>query len=158
MSFYAFAGYEGGFFITPQVILTDCSDLEYEYRFAGLVTRVSSDYAHAHIEFDSNHKPKMQGVPINNHTIEEYLKVLEIGNDGWYAIMLSEKHMLYTDAQAEARKQSGLKPYDFPQEVEYWYFWYVKEDADYYYCIRFNTEVFSEEEAESIAKSVRIKK
>lgn len=150
-------GYGYGFLIMPEVIHSLNSDSPFEYLFAGLITRVPSNYGFAHIEFDSDHKPKMQGVPIDNHTAEEYLRVLEIGNDGWYAIMLREKHELYTDEMVEARKQQGLASFDYPQEVEYWYFWYVKEDADYYYCIRLNAEVFSEAEAESIAKSVRIK-
>ncbi|MBR1860831.1 MAG: hypothetical protein IJ796_03065 [Lachnospiraceae bacterium] len=117
----------------PEITLPD------EWKASGCITSVPvSAELYRNIEFDDSGAPMGNPEITDNHTSSEFIKSAgceELG-EGWYYILTLQKHDLTGD---------------------YWVFLFVNRDSDVYYELSLSAECFSEEEAEEIAGSVRLK-
>ena len=156
-NFYDNLGWMGGALILPRVHWEEKSEyIPVEWRYSGLISRIPA--ANTDITF-ADGLPDLSGVPIQNHTDEEYIGVigLERSANQWPAILLKEAHDLYTHPEIEEVKQQGKYTDDMKLTADYWYFWFVKEGEDIYYVLSLSADEFSQEEAERIAGTVVIK-
>ena len=71
--------------------------------------------------------------------------------------MLKETHDLYTASEMAELEEKGIDIDKLEVESSYWSFYFVKKGADMCYHLTLSTKVFSQEEAEQIADTVRIK-
>ena len=117
----------------PEITLPD------EWKASDCITSVPvSAELYRNIEFDDSGAPMGNPEITDNHTSSEFIKSAgceELG-EGWYYILTLQKHDLTGD---------------------YWVFLFVNRDSDVYYELSLSAECFSEEEAEEIAGSVRLK-
>ena len=103
--------------------------------------------------------PDLGGIPMQNHTISEYIDVigLERSTNQWPAIMLKEEHDLYTAAEIAELENKGIDMSSLDLTSEYWTFYFVKEGEPTYYILSLTTKSFTKEEAINIAEGVAIK-
>lgn len=150
-------GYMGGFVILPRVYQRNNEDgTPVDWQYTGIISRIPAE--NTDITFRDG-IPNNMGVPVDNHTTQEYIGVigLERSTNQWPAIMLKESNDLYTHAQIEEMKQKGVNIDDRDLTHDYWCFWFVKEGEDTYYVLKLSAKEFTENEATNIALSVAIK-
>lgn len=106
---------------------------------------------YVHVSFDESGAPTEDSGIIENHTESENIRIYECENldEGWYCIESYKKHDLYTAAQL-AEGVTG------DETSDYYVFLFVKEDADVYYELTLSAKCFSLEDAEKIARSIKI--
>ena len=155
-------GFMGGQRILPMVYEVEKTDFgnyaPEDWMSAGLVeripmTRVEVSYKNGLPEFNGSH------LPIENHTSPEKIKIRKPAGDtgSWPAFMLKETHDLYTASEMAELEEKGIDIDKLEVESSYWSFYFVKKGADMCYHLTLSTKVFSQEEAEQIADTVRIK-
>ena len=151
-------GWQGGSLILPGSydIAAGFDSAPSEWIYSGLISRIPADNTGVTYQ---NGIPDLSGVPMNNHTDAEYIKVigLERSNMQWPAIMLKESHDLYTASQLSEMKDEGIDLTGKELTSDYWSFWFVKEGEDTYYLLTLSAKEFTQEEAEEIARTVSIK-
>lgn len=151
-------GWQGGSLILPGSydIAAGFDSAPSEWIYSGLISRIPADNTGVTYQ---NGIPDLSGIPMNNHTDAEYIKVigLERSNMQWPAIMLKESHDLYTASQLSEMKDEGIDLTGKELTSDYWSFWFVKEGEDTYYLLTLSAKEFTQEEAEEIARTVSIK-
>ena len=151
-------GWQGGALILPRSydIAAEFDSAPSEWIYSGLISRMPADNTGVTYK---NGIPDMSGIPMNNHTYAEYIKVigLERSNMQWPAIMLKENHDLYTASDMSRLSASGIDTEAMDLTSDYWSFWFVKEGEDTYYLLTLSAKEFTQEEAEEIASTVSIK-
>ena len=151
-------GWQGGALILPRSydIATEFDSAPSEWIYSGLISRMPADNTGVTYK---NGIPDLSGIPMNNHTYAEYIKVigLERSNMQWPAIMLKENHDLYTASDMSRLSASGIDTEAMDLTSDYWSFWFVKEGEDTYYLLTLSAKEFTQEEAEEIARTVSIK-
>lgn len=151
-------GWQGGALILPKSydMLEEFDSAPFEWIYSGLVSRIPADSTGVTYQ---NGIPDLSGIPMNNHTDAEYIKVigLERSNMQWPAIMLKESHDLYTASDMSKLSSSGIDTETMDLVSDYWSFWFVKEGEDTYYILTLSAKEFSEKEAIDIALGVTIK-
>ena len=149
-------GWMGGALILPKSYWEASSETApIEWQYSGVISRIPA--ANVNITF-TNGLPNHSGIPIDNHTVEEYIGVigLERSTNQWPAIMLKESHDLYTQSEIEDMKQKGIDTDNMMLTADYWNFWFVKEGEATYYILTLSAKEFSQDEAERIARTVSI--
>jgi len=151
-------GWQGGALILPRSydIAAGFDSAPSEWIYSGLISRMPADNTGVTYK---NGIPDLSGIPMNNHTDAEYIKVigLERSNMQWPAIMLKESHDLYTASDMSRLSASGIDTEAMDLTSDYWSFWFVKEGEDTYYLLTLSVKEFTQEEAEEIASTVSIK-
>lgn len=151
-------GWQGGALILPRSydIAAGFDSAPSEWIYSGLISRMPADNTGVTYK---NGIPDLSGIPMNNHTDAEYIKVigLERSNMQWPAIMLKENHDLYTASDMSRLSASGIDTEAMDLTSDYWSFWFVKEGEDTYYLLTLSAKDFTQEEAEEIASTVSIK-
>ena len=151
-------GWQGGALILPRSydIAAGFDSAPSEWIYSGLISRMPADNTGVTYK---NGIPDLSGIPMNNHTDAEYIKVigLERSNMQWPAIMLKESHDLYTASDMSRLSASGIDTESMDLTSDYWSFWFVKEGEDTYYLLTLSVKEFTQEEAEEIASTVSIK-
>ena len=151
-------GWQGGALILPRSydIAAGFDSAPSEWIYSGLISRMPADNTGVTYK---NGIPDLSGIPMNNHTYAEYIKVigLERSNMQWPAIMLKENHDLYTASDMSRLSASGIDTEAMDLTSDYWSFWFVKEGEDTYYLLTLSAKDFTQEEAEKIAGTVSIK-
>ena len=151
-------GWQGGALILPRSydIAAGFDSAPSEWIYSGLISRMPADNTGVTYK---NGIPDLSGIPMNNHTYAEYIKVigLERSNMQWPAIMLKESHDLYTASDMSRLSASGIDTEAMDLTSDYWSFWFVKEGEDTYYLLTLSAKEFTQEEAEEIARTVSIK-
>ena len=151
-------GWQGGALILPKSydIAAGFDSAPSEWIYSGLISRMPADNTGVTYK---NGIPDLSGIPMNNHTDAEYIKVigLERSNMQWPAIMLKENHDLYTASDMSRLSASGIDTEAMDLTSDYWSFWFVKEGEDTYYLLTLSAKEFTQEEAEEIASTVSIK-
>ena len=151
-------GWQGGALILPRSydIAAEFDSAPSEWIYSGLISRMPADNTGVTYK---NGIPDLSGIPMNNHTDAEYIKVigLERSNMQWPAIMLKENHDLYTASDMSRLSASGIDTEAMDLTSDYWSFWFVKEGEDTYYLLTLSAKEFTQEEAEEIARTVSIK-
>lgn len=151
-------GWQGGALILPRSydIAAEFDSAPSEWIYSGLISRMPADNTGVTYK---NGIPDLSGIPMNNHTYAEYIKVigLERSNMQWPAIMLKESHDLYTASDMSRLSASGIDTEAMDLTSDYWSFWFVKEGEDTYYLLTLSAKEFTQEEAEEIARMVSIK-
>ena len=151
-------GWQGGSLILPGSydIAAGFDSAPSEWIYSGLISRIPADNTGVTYQ---NGIPDLSGIPMNNHTYAEYIKVigLERSNMQWPAIMLKENHDLYTASDMSRLSASGIDTEAMDLTSDYWSFWFVKEGEDTYYLLTLSAKEFTQEEAEEIARTVSIK-
>ena len=151
-------GWQGGALILPRSydIVAEFDSAPSEWIYSGLISRMPADNTGVTYK---NGIPDLSGIPMNNHTYAEYIKVigLERSNMQWPAIMLKESHDLYTASDMSRLSASGIDTEAMDLTSDYWSFWFVKEGEDTYYLLTLSAKEFTQEEAEEIARTVSIK-
>lgn len=151
-------GWQGGSLILPGSydIAAGFDSAPSEWIYSGLISRMPADNTGVTYK---NGIPDLSGIPMNNHTDAEYIKVigLERSNMQWPAIMLKENHDLYTASDMSRLSASGIDTEAMDLTSDYWSFWFVKEGEDTYYLLTLSAKDFTQEEAEEIASTVSIK-
>ena len=153
--FDQYGGYGGCFYILPLLYESDqCGEgTPKEWTYSGILGKVPSNLTSVKY---SNKIPELAGEIIENHTVSDYLEVLELDNPDarWYAIVLEESHDLYTAVELDDLREEGKDMSQIDSTSDYWYFWFVKEDAENYYVLSLSKKEFTKEEAIKIAESV----
>ena len=160
-NYYDNIGYMGGSLILPKsydVIegIDESGFSPMEWRYSGLITRIPAGQTDIKYE---NGIPELSGIPMQNHSEQEYKDVigLERSTHRWPAIMLKVNHDLYTPPQLDDLQKKGVTVKKEDTTSDYWEFWYVKQGEETYYVITLSAKEFSQKEAIEIAKSVTIK-
>ena len=160
VSGYMEIGWQGGFLILPKAYDNTGAGAEIEapleWQYGGMISRMPS--ASTSVTF-KNGIPSQDGIPMQNHTIAEYVDIvpLERRPDGWYTILYKEEHDLYTAAEIADLESKGIDIQAISLTSEYWTFYYVKEGEPTYYILSLTTGRFTREEAQGIAERVKIK-
>ena len=156
-NFYDNLGWQGGAIILPRAYEAEVSDTAMtEWLYSGLVSRINAKESTG-VTF-VNGVPKMSGLPVQNHTVSEYVEVIN-GDESkgrWPAILLESNHDLYTAAEIEELKKEGEDTEHMELTSTYWDFWFVKEGKETYYLLSLSAKKFTKKEAVRIAKTVAI--
>ena len=159
-NYYDNIGYMGGSLILPKsydVKEPDESGFSpLEWRYSGLISRIPA--GQTDVEYE-NGIPKLSGIPMQNHSEQEYIDVigLERSTNQWLAIMLKVNHDLYTPSQLDDLQKKGITVKEEDTTSDYWEFWFVKQGEETYYVVTLSAKEFSQKEAKEIARSVTIK-
>lgn len=142
--------YRKGMLILPMQYESDSAP---DYRRAsGSWSEIQTEAGvYVNVRFDENGVPTEDSGIVENHTTTENIKTYKCEElaEGWYCIEYFRKYDLYSAAEL-ANGVTG------DETSDYYVFLFVKEDADMYYELTLSAKCFSLEEAEKIAKSVKI--
>ncbi len=147
-----FETYRKGMLILPMQYEIEKSSAPDYWRASGSWSEIQTvGGVYVHVSFDESGAPTEDSGILENHTESENIRIYECENldEGWYCIESYKKHDLYTAAQL-AEGVTG------DETSDYYVFLYVRDGADTYYELTLSAKCFTLEDAEKIARSIKI--
>ena len=146
-----FNTYRKGVLILPMQYEIEKSSAPDYCRASGSYSEIDPEGGvYVNVSFDDGVPTEDSGI-LENHTESENIRIYECENldEGWYCIESYKKHDLYTAAQL-AEGVTG------DETSDYYVFLYVRDGADTYYELTLSAKCFTAEDAEKIARSIKI--
>ena len=131
-----FYGWAGGYLIYPEIYMSDGNTPD-DWRCSGFIGKIYQSSTNFHY---IDGLPDGEYFPMHNHSYGEIHQIYEYGD--WAIVEAEVTHDVYQD--------------DEVKQASFWYFFYAKENREVLYYLSLSKDVFSEEQALTIAKTLKL--